>query len=144
MTSEDLSKRIGTLALRLYESETERDVVFKGNFGALAAGLRKTKRHRISFSPNGKMGEFMLVTLTDKEAGRAGPVSTLIARLDSGETKIDGRAYDPKRMCFVCRRDKELVWTNMPLENTPRVQLLVFTCSERCILAIRHVSTSLS
>ncbi len=128
-----LPERTALLTARLYKSEPERRTVFKDDFRALACGLAKVNQCRVSFAPNCDMSTMMLIALSDEEIGSNGPAPTVIDRIEGG-TKFDGKTYAPTRQCFVCRKKAlKLTWTTLSLENTPRLQLLVFTCSKQCI-----------
>lgn len=139
-----LPDRIGLLADRLYESERERSVIFKESVVAMCCWLHKEKLHRLAFSPDGEPLHSVLVTMTDREVGKGGPMATFTRRIDSGKVMVGDRPYPPQRLCFVCQKTKkDLTWTNLPLVRPkvpPRARLVMFTCSEACAASIRNVS----
>ncbi len=137
-----LSDRLRVLGDRLFQNKEEKERVFQADGIKLSAWLQDQKCHRVSFSPNGKVRRFVLITLDNDDVGDLGATETLIERLESGKVRLDGQPFPGERRCFVCDATTTLQWTSLPLvckKVSPRAQLLMFTCSGKCRETIRSV-----
>ncbi len=131
--------RLRALAERLFQNKEEKECVFQGNPVKLTQWLKKDKSHRVSFSYDGRVPQFVLITLSNDDVKNCDATEILIERLDSGKTLLDGEHFPGKRHCFVCNSTASLQWTSLACsEISPRAQLLVFTCSIKCREAFRN------